>query len=497
MRPLFSQRNLFSIPQTVEITLRKDTEGIKNGFVIASIQGATTIPQKAVRLSGINATTVSISLTAAGRWGIYYFTNERGGFPYSVRAQIGSSSRTVRVIQQYSRYVIGEVTVTAPAPEPAPAPAPQGDTSPADTNNLPQSQQPTETMQKPANTSSTTAPAKNNKPRYRVISTANLGGSVTESVRELTPRQVASFRNRGFTVEQVGDSVPLHSAIVYRTNPRPATVGVMRRERNTRPVGNPPKPQYESIAGRRSRSHNRLVSQNPYTTYYSFRRLGQDGKVYDYIGHPQSTVDYFRNQNFNIYNLRNTSDQSRRTNVVIGSQASRWKKGKTVFKTGGFAGGGSSPGASSGSTSGGGSSPGASSDPTSEANRLEGELRTLTAQIREINERTSNQLVDLGKSTTDRDNQIQALDRWTQENLTRIDKTLLALGEAQKDASAGLTQTSESILAAVQSQIDALKATVESASNSGGASILGGLFNTSNLPVILILVVVLLVMIRK
>ena len=350
-------------------------------------------------------------------------------------------------------------------------------------------------MQKPANTPTTTAPAKNQKPRYRVTSTANLGGSVTESVRELTPREVASFRNRGFKVEQVGDSVPLHSAIVYKTNPRLATVGVMRRERNTRPVGNPPKPKYESIAGRRSRSHNRLVSM---PTYYNFRRLGQNGLVLDYIGAPQAVLDYFRNNNYNVYNVRQTSDTSNRTIQVTGRDASRWKKGKTVFKSsssGGSNGGGSSGGGSSGGTSGGGTS--AQTDPTQEANRLEAELRTLTAQIREINERTSRQLVDLGQSTVDRDNQIQSLDRWTQEQLTRVDQSLLALGEAQKDASAGLNQASEAILASVQQQIDALKATVENASKNGANGILGGLFNTSNLPIILILIVVLLVMIRK
>ena len=494
-RPIFSQRALFSMDD-IRVTVTKSTAGEAVFNYFWQKVGGSRFVTSGVRVDGTTPKTITRTGLAAGTWQLSIVLVS-GEVPFNLTVVTSKNNRSTPTFTHLGHLIrVAEFTIAGEAPEAAPEPEP---TAPAPV----QPSAPAETM-KPAtpantNTAATTTAAKNQKPRYRVISTVNRTGSQTEAVRELTPRQVADYRNRGFEVQQVADSVPLHSPIVYRSVPRPQTTPVLRRERSSRPRGNPVKPQWADIAGRRERSHNRLVS---IATNYNFRRLGQDGRVYDYIGHPKRTLDYFRNQNFNLYNVRSTSDNSQRTDIITGAEASRWKRGKTAFKTGGYAGGNSSGGGSTnggGSSGGGGSSNGggSSGDTSQEANRLEGELRTLTAQLKEINERTSQQLIDLGQSTVDRDNQIQALDRWTQEQLTRIDQSLVALGNAQKDASAGIDSSAQATLAAVQQQIDALKASIESASKSGGSSILGGLFNTSNLPIILILVVVLLVMIRK
>ena len=497
MRKLFSQRSLFSLPQTVEITLRKDTEGTKAGFVIASIQGGPTIPQKAVRLVGITPATVSISLPSAGIWNVYYFTNERGGFPYNVRATIGASTIPIRVIQQYSRYRIGGVIVREPEPEPEPAPAPSV---------------PAETM-KPAEAANTNTPSTVNKaakPRYRVISPPNRGGTKTESVRELTPNQLSSFKNRGYIVQQVDNSIPLQSAIVINHTPRPPTVPVFRRERSSRPRGRPKKPNWVPIGGRRERSHNRLVSQ-PVNHCWGFTRLMPNGGMAVFSGQPDHAYQGFLRQGFQLYNVQMEACSTPRLAYQSGRTAANWKKGKVVYASqsneptlppapapapnqGG--GGGSGGGSSGGGGSGGGNYNNGGTT-SGDIGRLIAELQGLKSQVNEINTRASQQLVDLGQSTVDRDNQIQQLDRWTQDQFSRIDQTLLALGQAQKDASAGLTAVQESILANIKQQIDGIKASVENADKGGFLGGLGDIFGGGNLPIILIMIVVLIVMIRK
>ena len=447
MRKMFSQRSLFSQPYQITGTVYPNSSSTRV-IEIWALKGSESSPKIRVTTRGAyNRISFTLPIPSAGEWSLQ-FKAISGAYPVTFTFNINGYSRSW-IPRAVNNGVGGLYFFNF------------GELPKAESEAVP----------------------KSTKPRYRVISPPNQNGTQTESIRELTAIQLESFKNRGYDVQQVDGSIPLQNPIVLGHKARRPTVPTVRRERTSVPSGMIVKPNWVPIGGRRKRSHGRLVSM---PTHYNFRRLGQNGIVLDYIGAPQSVLDYFRNNNYNLYNIRTTSDTSNRTVQVTGRDASRWKKGKTVFKSSTSSGGSSS--ASSGGSSG---------DTSQEANRLEGELRTLTSQIREINERTSQQLIQLGQSTVDRDNQIQQLDRWTQEQLTRIDQSLVALGNAQKDASAGIDASAQATLAAVQQQIDALKASIESASKSGGSSILGGLFNTSNLPIILILVVVLLVMIRK
>ena len=499
MRKLFSQRSLFSMPAPLEFTFTKNTSG-SNVLQLSATRSSGERLNNTITLNirGTTSLKVSVQFPRAGSW-IMTLRSVSGSYPYNIVCQVGTSTRTTRFTD--SGQAINFITVRvvdAPEPEPEPEPAP----------SVPAA---TEAPAAPANTNNAGTVNKAAKPRYRVISPPNTRGTKTESVRELTATQLASFKNRGYIVEQVDSSIPLQSAIVINHIPRAPTVPVFRRPRTSRPSGTPPKPNWVQIGGRRTRSHDRLVSQ-PVNHCWGFTRLMPNGGMAVFSGQPDHAYQGFLRQGFQLYNVQKEACSTPRLAYQSGRTAAQWKKGKVVYASqsneptlppapapapnqGG--GGGSGGGSSGGGGSGGGNYNNGGTT-SGDIGRLIAELQGLKSQVNEINTRASQQLVDLGQSTVDRDNQIQQLDRWTQDQFTRIDQTLLALGQAQKDASAGLTAVQESILANIKQQIDGIKASVENADKGGG--ILGGIgdfFSGNNLPIILIMVVVLIVMIRK
>ena len=475
MRKMFSQRQLFSQPYQISGTVYTRS-GSTRVIEIWATKGSESTPKVRVTTrTAYGRVSFTIPVPSGGEW-VLQFKSISGAYPANFTFSIDGYSRSWQPRAANSgagglyRFNFGEL----PTPEAAPEAAP-----------------------------------KSTKPRYRVISPPNQNGTQTESIRELTAIQLESFKNRGYQVEQVDGSIPLQNPIVIGHKARAPTVPTVRRERTSVPSGMIVKPNWVPIGGRRERSHNRLVSQ-PVNHCWGFTRLMPNGGMAVFSGQPDHAYQGFLRQGFQLYNVQKEACSTPRLAYQSGRTAALWKKGKVVYASQSNeptvptpapapapnnSGGGSSGGGSSG---GGGNYNNGGGTTSGDIGRLIAELQGLKSQVNEINTRASQQLVDLGQSTVDRDNQIQQLDRWTQDQFSRIDQTLLALGQAQKDASEGLTAVQESILANIKQQIDGIKASVENADKGGGfLGGLGDIFGGGNLPIILIMIVVLIVMIKK
>ncbi len=275
-------------------------------------------------------------------------------------------------------------------------------------------------------------------PRYQIISPA-MQGYYTESVREISAGEVSRLRSRGFKVNQVSGSIPISGPIKTRVGTVPRRMAISR-------------PRMGLGYRRATNTHTRRTltsfipksSRNPRQAFaeprYSVRRLTQGGLVFDYINQSLGSTEYFVRNGFKLYNVIVRDLPAGTQNIerpVTGTVATYWKRGKKLRGTTIL------PHLPSQAPPA--PTPGIPQPPAAPVNygtsqEDKDKIAALEAQLQELNRRASQQLVDLGNSTTDRSNEIRDL----QNNITalneRVSQQLIDLGNAVSDASKAVTE---------------------------------------------------------
>lgn len=321
-------------------------------------------------------------------------------------------------------------------------------------------------------------------PRYKITSPTTRG-SYTQSIRELSSNQVASYKSRGYKVDQVSSGMALSSAInisstvhEQRYRFRHARRGIGGREitrvKLTTLRDNILKSHYSPRslfaedfneprlfnASRRgsigttgttqasklriyfSRKKNKYYKLKPTTAQILIRR-GWDLKLDSSLSEIPSSKPKLVNT-LKLVNTKNITDQTKTQAVNADVQL------------------------------------------------MKAELRNLKAWIEEINQRTSRQLISLGEATTDRSEEtqrnqkaLQETSKWIESINERVSRQLVDLGEAVTTQSKIIQlQKAERIVQDVQ---------------KGGGGIFGGItsfFTQPSTIVIIVIAVILMIVIK-
>lgn len=316
------------------------------------------------------------------------------------------------------------------------------------------------------------------KPRYKVISPVQQG-YYTEAVRTLNERQISDMRARGFQVNQVGGNFALMPAIRIKaglhSTPSPSKKSrrgfvegvqynrqfapasrhfIHRSERNPRLLFAEPQRLFMvDMYSLTVKKHNVFYAIFQPVTIARIRALKR--------AHPTSA-----GYSSVIRRISSTSGKSTvTTNPVVGN-------GKPTYTY----------------NRGDPAKVQESLQQNNEIQRLTQELKNQKAWIESINSRTSQQLIDLGGATGDRQRQIDAQNQRYEELNKRISDQLIALGNAASD-------NQKAIAAANAARL------VDEVKGGGGGGILGGIGEIftggGSSMIIIVMIIVLMVMMKR
>ena len=388
------------------------------------------------------------------------------------------------------------------------------------------------------------------KPARFEITSPVVNGTYTRSIRDLTPFEIQNYQSRGFTLRQVDPSrFGLAPAVKISAARQVGRSGGTRTRRgNSR--SKPAVIMHRKAIGTRRKSTimpnpSRVVAENPGAylprgafmetindfaeSTYNVRIIDNRGGTRNLTNVSDAVIRFYtglgwrvqsKTPSYRSKSTRNTlsvDPLGRLTSKSIRDQGigaywlappgqkPRWvttsKVGKDYYLAQGWTWpgrgfrGGTKPTAGSRTTR----VPPPSSGLDGQKESLVAELKELRTWLHEVNTRTSQQLIELGKSTTDRSNEIQGLNQnindfkaYYEEDKALIHETLAALGRAtDKTDLAKAIKDAQDAIAKIQADL---------ASTGNGKGILGGItdfFTTPSNLILIVIVVMMVVMIRK
>lgn len=307
--------------------------------------------------------------------------------------------------------------------------------------------------------------------RYKIRSPRyGRAGTISESIREISSTEAANLRSRGYTLLSVPSTVGLHEAVISR----PTRGSVLMFQK--RKMGIIPRTYTLKFGTGRSITHRVL------TKVSSSRRLFQE--------------PYYRPSTKQIIDVsRATAEKLRQRGIELISAPGRSATGRggatppTSYSPGSY-----NPRTTHTITPTTTISPSVPEIQTS--NALTGAIHTLTQELQNqkdwitsINKRLSDQMIDMGSSTTDRSNEIQKLKLWVEENNARVSKQLVDLGNATTDASKAI---------AIKQAEQTVKQ-VDDSIKKGAGGVLGnitGIFSNPSTIILITIIVVVVIIIK-
>lgn len=308
------------------------------------------------------------------------------------------------------------------------------------------------------------------KARYMIKSPpSGRAGITTESIRDISLNEAARLRSRGYTLT----SVPMTQRTQSAVTSRPTKGSVLMFQK--RKMGIIPRTYTLTFGRGRSIIHRVLTKTS------SSRRLFQEPY---YRPATKQTIDV----------SPSTAAKLRSRGIELISTPGERATGR----------GGASPPTSyspgSYNPRGGHITPTTTISPsasqTQNSNALTGAVQQLTQELQNqkdwitsINKRLSDQMIDMGSSTTDRSNEIQKLKLWVEENNARVSKQLVDLGNATTDASKAI---------AIKQAEQTVKQ-VDDSIKKGAGGVLGnitGIFSNPSTIILITIIVVVVIIIK-
>lgn len=318
--------------------------------------------------------------------------------------------------------------------------------------------------------------------RYSVTSPA-FGGTQTNSVRDLTKREVETLTARGYSIVPVPPGTSLRPPVNLTTKRYGYVVHQKRTFAGLPRTYDLNVQRGQTIVKRKAtktRAQRRLT-QEPTTQYHKeFKYTG--GSMFSepvkwYIVHgqrmplTQAAVDYYERIGVRVQRVsggrspgsspsRTPTRSSSTTSTPVGTATTSAQKDQTIQE-------------------------------------LTSELRNLKNWIQEVNTRLSDQTIQLGESTTARSQEIQKNSEWTKQQIDRINEQLVALGNAVTDAAkASASIKAENTLKQVENQVK--RKLEEGAEGAKGlTSGITSFFTQPSNIILIVIVVMMLVLLKK
>ena len=296
-------------------------------------------------------------------------------------------------------------------------------------------------------------------PRYRIVSPVE-NGYYTDTVRSATPREVSRLRTRGYRVDQVSSNTPITPTIRVREG-HSVQREVSRKPRmglGTRMADMQRRKGLSLYSFRPKSRHNPRSSFAEKMIYYSSLRK----KYYNLT--PQTAATLNSRNNWGLTKVSVTIQQV----LQQPGKLKRVNAGEPIIINDDRG------------------NPNTVTTPRYDDTAVRNRIAQLERELRELNSRASVQLTNLGVSTQDRTNEINALRSTVNEVNERVSSQLVELGNTANELSAAIKAQN------IQREIDNAANELNKI-GTGGGDILGGITgffgNPSNLMLIVLLII--------